>query len=375
MSLLARANELAGCGNPVIHLEVGEPDFDTPQPIAEAGIQAICDGITRYTDAQGDPELRQAICDFYGKVAGIEINPSRVFITAGASGGLLLLTALLINPGENLLMTDPGYPCNRHFLSSFNAEGLLVPVSAENNYQRTPGLVDQHWTENTRGILVASPANPTGAVLSRDDIEGLLEALNRRRGFVISDEIYQGLVYQNLLYQDQDAPSALSVTQDALIVNSFSKYFGMTGWRLGWVVVPETLVQDLAKLAQNLFICPSAISQRAAIAAFSSDALDIMQSQRKALQARRDYLVSELKTLGFGIGEIPAGAFYVYARLPDGSPRAVDFCSRLLEEEYVAITPGTDFGFHEAGDHVRISYARDISELELAVERIGAFLT
>ena len=375
MSLLARANELAGLGHHVIHLEVGEPDFETPQPIAEAGIQAIRHGMTRYTDAQGDPELRQAVCDFYRKAAGIEINPSRVFITAGASGGLLLLTALLLNPGENLLMTDPGYPCNRHFLSSFNAEGLLVPVSAQSNYQLTPELIDEHWTEFTRGILVASPANPTGAVLSRDDIQCLLNAVNPRGGFVIADEIYQGLVYQNLLNQDQDAPSALSVTQEALVVNSFSKFFGMTGWRLGWVVVPETLVQDLIKLAQNLFICPSAVSQRAAVAAFSSDAVDIMLSQREVLQARRDYLVPELKRLGFGITGIPAGAFYVYARLPEGSPRAEDFCTSLLEEQYVAITPGTDFGFHEAEDHVRISYARDISELELAVERTGEFLS
>jgi len=370
MALLARANELAGLGHHVIHLEVGEPDFDTPQPIAEAGMQAIRDGTTRYTDAQGDPELRQAVCDFYRQAGGIEIEPSRIFITAGASGGLLLLTALLLNPGENLLMTDPGYPCNRHFLSSFNAEGLLVPVSAEDNYQLTPALIDEHWTEDSRGILVASPANPTGSVLSRDDIRDLHGAVSQKGGFMVADEIYQGLVYQ-----DQDAPSALSVTQEALVVNSFSKFFGMTGWRLGWVVVPESLVPDLNKLAQNLFICPSAISQRAAVAAFSRDALDIMQSQRELLQTRRDYLVPELKALGFGIAEVPAGAFYVYARLPDGSPRAEEFCSRLLEEQYVAITPGTDFGFHEAEDHVRISYARDITELEHAVERIGAFIS
>ena len=370
MSLLARANELADDGHRVIHLEVGEPDFETPEPIAAAGIQAINDGTTKYTDAQGDPELRQSICDFYRKTAGIEVDASRIFVTAGASGGLLLLTALLLNPDDNLLMTDPGYPCNRHFLSSFNAEALLVAVSAENNYQLTPSLIEQYWTNTTRGILVASPANPTGAVLSQADLVALQDSVTTREGFVIADEIYQGLVYQ-----DQGAPSALSVSDDMLVVNSFSKFFGMTGWRLGWIVVPDSVVLELTKLAQNLFICPSSIAQRAALAAFSDDAVSIMQSRRDAFQKRRDFLVPRLRSLGFDVSEMPAGAFYVYARLPDGSASAEHFCQRLLEEKYVAITPGTDFGFHEADQHVRISYARGINALEEAIERMRSFLS
>lgn len=369
MSLLARANELVAEGHDVIHLEVGEPDFETPQPIRDAGVRAIQEGHTRYTDAQGLPELRQALSDFYRDTAGIEISPSRIFITAGASGGLLLLTALLLNPDENLLMTDPGYPCNRHFLSSFNAEGLLVPVSAGDNYQLSPYLVEQYWNEKSRGVLIGSPANPTGAVMSAQELEALHKVVSKRHGFVIADEIYQGLVYEN-----HQAPSALAVADDMFVVNSFSKYFGMTGWRLGWVVVPDSLCDDLNKLAQNLFICPSSISQRAAIAAFGSDALDIMETRRAQLQSRRDYLVPRLNALGFEISERPAGAFYIYARLPSGSPVSEVFCERLLEEQFVAITPGTDFGFHEAEQHVRLSYVRDFPELESAVDRIERFV-
>ncbi len=370
MSLLARANELAEDGHQVIHLEVGEPDFETPEPIAAAGIQAINGGATKYTDAQGDPELRQSISDFYLKTAGIEVDASRIFITAGASGGLLLLTALLLNPEDNLLMTDPGYPCNRHFLSSFNAEALLVPVTAEDNYQLTPSLIEHHWSNKTRGVLVASPANPTGAVLSHADLSALQNSVAARDGFMIADEIYQGLVYQN-----QGAPSALSVSDEALVVNSFSKFFGMTGWRLGWIIVPDSIAPELTKLAQNLFICPSSIAQRAAIAAFSEEAVSIMQSRCDEFRKRRDFLVPQLRSLGFDISEMPAGAFYVYARLPDSSPSAENFCQRLLEEKYVAITPGTDFGFHESDRHVRISYARDVGALEDAIERMRSFLS
>ncbi len=369
MSLLARANELADQGHSVIHLEVGEPDFETPGPIREAGIRAIEQGATRYTDAQGDPALRQLISDFYRETAGINVSPSRIFVTAGASGGLLLLTALLLNPDENLLMTDPGYPCNRHFLSSFNAQGLLVPVSAEDSFQLTGSLVSRYWTPSTRGVLIASPANPSGSVLSRSALRELHSAVNDLGGFVIADEIYQGLVYDN-----RNAPSALSLTDDIFVVNSFSKYFGMTGWRLGWVVVPESMGPELIKLAQNLFICPSSISQKAAMAAFSPESLAIMEAQRETLQMRRDFLVPRLRDLGFEIAEKPAGAFYVYARLPEHSPRADEFCVRLLEEQFVAITPGTDFGLNDAEHFVRISYARDIAELEQAVERLGRFV-
>lgn len=369
MEILARANELASLGRDVIHLEVGEPDFDTPAPILAAGTRAISAGKTRYTDARGTPELRQAISGFYKFSLGIEVSSERIFVTAGASGGLLMLSALLLDPGENLLMSDPGYPCNRHFLSSFNADGLLVPVGAEQNYQLTPSLVEEYWTSTTRGILIASPANPTGSILSQEAIVELGEVVRKKDGIMIVDEIYQGLVYEN-----NPSGSALAQVPEAIVINSFSKYFGMTGWRLGWVVVPEELVTDLEKLAQNLFICPSSIAQEAALAAFSPESIAIMEAQKGEFAVRRNYLVPALRELGFDIPLMPAGAFYVYAGLPDNAPDAEQFCRELLENHFVAVTPGTDFGFHNAERFIRISYARDLSQLKEAVSRIGKML-
>lgn len=369
MELLARANELEADGRDVIHLEVGEPDFDTPAPIVEAGIQALKDGSTRYTDARGTPALRQAIADHYRLQDGIEISADRIFVTAGGSGGLLLLSALLLDPGDTLLMSDPGYPCNRHFMTAFNADAILVPVSPEDNYQLTPQSIDRYWASSTRGALVASPANPTGSVLSVANFRDLADAVSSRGGFLIVDEIYQGLVYENHL-----SGSVLSRVPDAIVVNSFSKYFGMTGWRLGWVVVPEALIPGLLKLAQNLFICPSTIAQEAALAAFNPESIRIMEKQKAAFVERRNFLVPALRDLGFSIPQMPAGAFYVYAGLPEGSQDAETFCHQLLEEHFVAVTPGTDFGFHEADRFVRMSYARDISRLQEAVRRISVML-
>ena len=364
MELLARANELEAQGENVIHLEVGEPDFDTPPQIVAAGKQALDQGHTKYTDARGIPELRYALSAYYESRFGISISPTRIFVTSGASGGLLLLTALLLDSGDNLLMTDPGYPCNRHFLSSFDAEGILVPVTEAENYQLNPGLISQYWNDRTRGILIASPANPTGAVLSENSYRELSACLQPRQGMLIVDEIYQGLAYA-----DDDNCTVLNVDPDAFVVNSFSKYFGMTGWRLGWLVVPEALSSDLEKLAQNLFICPSAIAQYAALAAFTPQALAVMEGQRDEFRQRRDYLVPALRGLGLEIPLLPAGAFYVYAKLPSGFS-SERFCKELLEEEFVAITPGLDFGFVNAGQFVRISYTRSLSQLKEAVSRI-----
>jgi aspartate/methionine/tyrosine aminotransferase len=369
MELLARANELASLGHDVIHLEVGEPDFDTPAPILAAGMRAISEGKTRYTDARGTLELRHAISGFYKLSLGIEVRTERIFVTAGASGGLLMLSALLLDPYENLLMTDPGYPCNRHFLSSFNAEALLVPVDAHQNYQLTPSLVEEYWTKTTRGILVASPANPTGSILSQNAISQLGEVVRKKDGVIIVDEIYQGLVYE-----DCASGSVLAQVPEAIVINSFSKYFGMTGWRLGWVVVPEEIATDLEKLAQNLFICPSSIAQEAALSAFDPESIGIMEAQKDEFAIRRNYLVPALKELGFDIPLMPAGAFYVYAVLPERSPDAEEFCLHLLESYFVAVTPGTDFGFHNAERSIRISYARDLSQLKDAVYRISEML-
>ena len=365
MELLSRANELATAGHDVIHLEVGEPDFETPAPIIDAARHGLKLGITKYTDARGNFDLRQAISDYYASRFSIQVGTDRIFVTAGASGGLLLLTGLLINAGENLLMADPGYPCNRHFLASFGAEGRLVPVSAGDNYQLTPQAVAECWDRNTRGVLVASPANPTGSVMAAEDLRLLYEGVKERDGIFLVDEIYQGLNYKRV-----PVHTALSVADNLFVVNSFSKYFGMTGWRLGWVVVPEAFGSDLEKLVQNLFICSSSIAQHAALAAFSTSALEIMEFQRNEFAKRRNFLLRALKELGFDIPLDPAGAFYVYCGLPDRIEDSERFCRRLLEREFVAITPGTDFGFNGATRKVRISYARDIAELEEAVVRI-----
>ena len=370
MELMSRANELSELGHDVIHLEVGEPDFGTPRPIINAAQRGLNLGITKYTDARGNIDLRRAISNYYSNHFDIRVETNRIFITPGASGGLLLLTALLINAGENLLMADPGYPCNRHFLASFGAEGRLVPVSANDKYQLTPRVVNEFWDRKTRGVMVASPANPTGSVLGLKDLSLLYDVVKERDGFFLVDEIYQGLSYEN-----ESVQSALRISDDLFVINSFSKYFGMTGWRLGWLVVPEALSMDLEKLAQNLFICSSSIAQYAALEAFSESSLEIMEFQRREFAKRRNFLVPALKELGFDIPIDPAGAFYVYCGLPDKVEDSEEFCRRLLETEFVAITPGTDFGFNESKRKVRISYARKISELEEAVLRIQRALS
>jgi aspartate/methionine/tyrosine aminotransferase len=355
MKLLARANELESEGFDVVHMEVGEPDFPTPEPIVNAGRQALLEGRTRYTNAQGIIELRSAISAHYASRYGIAIDPERIFVTAGASGALTLATALLLNHGEGVLMTDPGYPCYRHFMKAFHGEGQLVPVTAASNYQLTADLVEENWQSNTRGVLLASPANPTGAVIDEKNLGGIGGVVRRKQAFMVVDEIYHGLTYE----ADGEAPiaSVLELEDQAFVINSFSKYFGMTGWRLGWLVAPPDATQALEKLAQNLFICPSSVAQYAGLAAFHDESITIMESQREVFVQRRDHLVSGLRQLGFSIPKVPAGAFYVYAGLPAGAGSSEYFCDLLLEKYQVAITPGTDFGFHEADNHVRFTYA------------------
>lgn len=369
MKLLARANELERQGHRVIHMEVGEPDFPTPEPVSLAGQAALSAGHTRYTPAEGIGDLRDAIARYYADDYGVDIDPGRIIVTAGGSGALLLVSALLLNAGEGLLMTDPGYPCNRHFLKSFHGEGQLVPVTPDDGYQLNGLLVDKYWEENTRGVLLGSPANPTGAMVSRDNLESINEVLDRRHGFLVMDEIYHGLTYN-----PDRVFTALEVNEDAFVLNSFSKYFGMTGWRLGWLIVPEDATPEVEKLAQNLFICPSSIAQYAALQAFTPAAREIMEAQREEFRIRRDYLVPALRELGFIVAGMPEGAFYVYAKLPEGAGDSEAFCHELLENHHVAITPGTDFGFYLAQDHVRFSYARKLSVLQEGVDRIARAL-
>ena len=365
MALLARANELQADGHDVIHLEIGEPDFTTAAPIVAAGQAALANGHTRYTAARGLPQLREAISGFYAQRYGVNIDPQRILITPGGSGALLLASSLLVDPGKHWLLADPGYPCNRHFLRLVEGAAQLVPVGPEVRYQLNADLVERYWDQDSVGALVASPANPTGTLLSRDELAGLSRALRERGGHLVVDEIYHGLTY------GVDAVSVLEVDDDAFVLNSFSKYFGMTGWRLGWLVAPPAAVPELEKLAQNLYISASTIAQHAALACFEPSAIEIFEQRRHEFQRRRDFLLPALRELGFGIAVEPEGAFYLYADISAFGGDAFAFCRHFLETEHVAFTPGLDFGRYQASHHVRFAYTQSLPRLQQAVERIA----
>ncbi|MDT3710976.1 MULTISPECIES: pyridoxal phosphate-dependent aminotransferase [Pseudomonas] len=365
MALLERANQLQALGRDVIHLEIGEPDFTTAAPIVAAGQAALAAGHTRYTAARGLPALREAIAGFYASRYGLSIDPERILITPGGSGALLLAASLLVDPGKHWLLADPGYPCNRHFLRLVEGAAQLVPVGPEVRYQLTPELVERYWDKQSVGALVASPANPTGTLLGRDELAALSAALKAHGGHLVVDEIYHGLTY------GVDAASVLEVDDEAFVLNSFSKYFGMTGWRLGWLVAPPGAVAELEKLAQNLYISAPSMAQHAALACFEPATLEILEARRAEFARRRDFLLPALRELGFRIAVEPEGAFYLYADISAFGGDAYAFCQHMLEREFVAITPGLDFGRHQAGHHVRFAYTQDLPRLEQAVARIA----
>lgn len=365
VEVLTRARALEAQGMKILHLEAGEPDFPTAEPIIQAGQEALRQGRTGYTEGGGIPALREALSEYYAGEYGLEISARRILITPGASGALLLLIALLVDPGRQMLITDPGYPCNRNFLAVLNACARLVPVSAAERYQLHAQHVGRHWSESVVGALAASPANPTGEMLSAAELRDLWKALKRRGGFLISDEIYHGLCYENR------ASSALEFSGETFVIGSFSKYFGMTGWRVGWLVAPEDAVPELEKISQNLFISVSSIAQYAALAAFLPQTREILDQRRDLFARRRDFLLRELQNLGFGIPHKPAGAMYLYADISRFSQDSDAFCRQLLEEHGVALVPGTDFGVHGAERHVRFSYATGMEQLEQAVELLA----
>lgn len=365
MELLARAQALEAAGRDIIHMEVGEPDFPTPEPIVRAAQAAIAGGRVFYTPALGLLELREAIADFYRARYGISISPTRIVVTAGASGALTLALACLANPGRRWLLADPGYPCNRHFVRSFEGVPISVPVGSATNFQPTPAILGNHWDADTDGLIVASPANPTGTVLCAEELAALARFVQARQGHLIVDEIYHGLTY------GADAPTALAVSDHLWVVQSFSKYFQMTGWRLGWLVVPEAYVRDVEKLAQNLFISPSTPAQHAALAAFTPETLAILEARRAEFQRRRDFLAPALAELGFRVTAQPQGAFYLYCDSSSLGADSYSLAGRMLEEAGIAATPGLDFGSHAPQDHIRFAYTTGIGRLGEAVERLG----
>jgi aspartate/methionine/tyrosine aminotransferase len=367
MQVLEKAAYYESQGLRVVHLEVGEPDFDTALPIVEAGQRALLEGRTKYTPATGIPELRAAIANYYSKL-GLQIDVERIVVASGASAGLILLAGLLLDPGDELLITDPGYPCNEVFARLAGAIPKTIPVGANQRFQPDVEDVKSAWGERTKGVLLASPANPTGTMLPEQALLEIAEEVTQRQGFFILDEIYQGLT------RDASYQSGLQVADDLYVLNSFSKYFGMTGWRLGWLVVPKPAVSAVTKLAQNLFISPSAPAQYAALAAFDDETMAIHAARADTFERRAALLTAGLTELGFSIPVKPDGAFYLYVDVTHTGLSGRDFCWRLLDEFQVAVTPGEDFGVHQHERHVRFAFTTDEASIELGLQRIAAAL-
>ena len=366
--LIARAKELEAAGHSIVNMVVGEPDAPVADAIAQAGIRAIQAGQVRYTAGLGMPLLRDAIAGWYRSCYGVDIPAGRIGVMPGSSGSLLLTMGVLLSPGDEVLMTDPGYPCNRHFVRTMEGRAVGIPVGADTAYQLTAERVERHWSPRTRAVMLASPSNPTGTLIDFEELRAIHALVRERGGTLIVDEIYHGLTYGA---KDR---TVLEFADDVFVINSFSKYFGMTGWRLGWVVAPQAFMPDIEKLAQNLFISPSELAQHAAMAAFSPDAVAVHEQRRDAFRAQRDFLLPRLEALGFGIPVRPDGAFYLYADCSRFTTDSYAWCHELLEQAGVAIAPGIDFGAYRAETHVRFSYPKPIPVLAEGIARLERYL-
>lgn len=368
VELLTRARQLEAEGRDIIHMEVGEPDFPTPPAIAAAAVNAINAQKTLYTQALGLPELREAISGFYRQRYGVTVPASRIAVTNGASGALNLAFACLTDPGREWLLADPGYPCNRNILRTYEGVPVSLPVDERSNFQPTPAQVAAAWTTKTSGLLVASPANPTGTLLSLPEITALANTCRAQGGHFLVDEIYHGLTYEC------DAPTACAAGDDIWVINSFSKYFQMTGWRLGWMVIPEAYVRDVEKLAQNLTLCPSTPAQYAALAAFLPETIALLEERRAEFRRRRDFLAPALEAIGFKVTARPEGAFYLYCDCSALTTDSFTFARELLEQVGIAATPGLDFGSNAPERHIRFAYTTNLDRLAEAAERLRRYL-
>jgi aspartate/methionine/tyrosine aminotransferase len=365
----AMAQVDSGVGE-MIYLNIGEPDFKAAPLVEQAAQSAIASGFTQYTHACGTHELREAISHWYQSRFGLAIEPARITVTAGASAALLLSALALIEAGDDILMPDPSYACNRHFVGVAQGIATLLPSTAESHFQLTRAQIEAHWRDNTRGVLLASPSNPTGTCIDFEELKAIHQFVTSRSGITLVDEIYLGLAFD-----EHQAQSALAIDDQIISINSFSKYFNMTGWRLGWVVTPLSLAPTFERLAQNLFICPSSVAQHAALACFDPSSLRLFEQRKTAFKARRDYLVPELKSLGFDVPVTPQGAFYCWADcrpLYDrfGVNNSWDFTMKLMKECKIALAPGRDFGAHEVEHFVRISIASSMQDLQEAIARM-----
>ena len=370
MEILARARAMEASGRDVVHMEIGEPDFVSPQPVLDAAQAACKAGLTHYTPAAGLGRLREAIAGYYDQVLGVAVDPRRILVTPGASGALQLVLGVLVDPGDRVLVTDPGYPCNRHMIGMYGGVPVSLTVSQKNDYVVLPDQLTEGLREGAVALMLASPANPTGNLIDL----GSMDVLNTRlrelsNSVLICDEIYQGLQYGSV------PRTALSLaTDNVVVINSFSKFFGMTGWRLGWVVAPEWMIEPMERLAQNIFLAAPTVAQHAALAAFGDDNMEILEQRRQAFQTRRDLLFRELLGLGLGVGKIPAGAFYIYADISRFTDDSLDFTAGLLEKAGVAVTPGLDFGTFKASQHVRFAYTTGVDKLEAGIARLTRYL-
>ncbi|MEB2349406.1 MAG: pyridoxal phosphate-dependent aminotransferase [Comamonadaceae bacterium] len=366
----ALAHEAAHTREQMIFLNVGEPDFTAPPLVQEAAARAIRDGCTQYTNALGLEALREAISHWYGTRFQVNVPASRIVITAGASAALHLACLALINAGDEILMSDPGYPCNRHFVSAAEGVPVLIPTNAEERYQLSSAKVRAAWGEKTRGVLLASPSNPTGTSIAPEALRAIHDVVRERGGLTLIDEIYLGLSYDATY-----GHTALALGDDVISINSFSKYFNMTGWRLGWMVVPQAMVSVVERLAQNLFICASTVAQHAALACFEPESIATYESRRAEFKARRDYFIPALNDLGLSVPVMPDGAFYAWADCTQAARRlgvdgSWDFVLDLMRRTHLAATPGRDFGHAETGHFIRFSTANAMAQLHEAIARL-----
>ncbi len=365
MDVLARAHALEAAGRRIVHMEIGEPDFTAAPRVVEAAARALRDGRTAYTATLGLAALRESIAEHYRTTFSRKISPARVAVTAGASGGLLLTLALYVNPGDEILVPDPGYPGYRHMVRAFEGRARPLKVSPATNFQPTLAMVRAAWGPRTRGLLLGSPANPTGTSIAPAELKRIAAFIAARGGVLIVDEIYQGLTY------GEPPVTALGLPGEVAIVNSFSKYFCMTGWRLGWVALPQQRIREFEKLAQHLYICAPTVAQHAAISCFLPESMRLFEKRRLAFQRRRDFFVPALERAGLAVPARPTGAFYAYARVPGGDGRR--FAFDLLERAGVAATPGLDFGAHGTKRYVRFAYTRSMDDLEEAARRLQRY--
>ncbi len=371
----ALAAQVAHTDAPMVFLNIGEPDFTAPPLVQAAAEKAIRDGVTQYTAATGLPALRKRISAWYGSRFGVDVAADRIVVTAGASAALHLACMALVEPGDEVLMPDPSYPCNRHFVSAAEGKAVLLETSAEERFQLSAAKVESAWSPRTRGVLLASPSNPTGTSIHPDELRRIHAVVQAKGGITLIDEIYLALSHD-----DQFGHTALAIDDKIISINSFSKYFNMTGWRLGWMVVPPKLVPVIERLAQNLFICPSTIAQHAALACFEPESIALYEARRAEFKARRDYFIPALRELGFGVPVEPDGAFYVWADCSElcaklGLKSSWEFAFEVMNRAHVAITPGRDFGTAQTAQFVRFSTASSLKQLETAVQRLRAMLS